>query len=128
MTTTKEVVDHDVARENKIDNKNSAEDNKMVESPNATPENEVIDKPRRRERSPIVKERSIKGIVKWFSVRKGINLKWEQKKTSISTGYGFIHVNDDIDDIFVHHSAIVRQTRQPITLVENQEVFFILFI
>ena len=43
---------------------------------------------------------------------------------NIFKGYGFIHIGNDAEDIFVHHSAIVRQTRSPITLLENQEVFY----
>lgn len=63
----------------------------------------------KRDHSPIVKKRAATGTIKWFSIQKG---------------YGFIHRDDIDEDIFMHISALVRQTRLPLALAENQEVEF----
>ena len=50
---------------------------------------------------------SVKGIVKWFNAEKG---------------YGFISVDSQNKDVFVHHSAIKTEGHK--SLSENQQVKF----
>lgn len=52
-----------------------------------------------------------RGTVKWFNEKKG---------------YGFISRSDGGDDVFVHYSAIVRDSNQrgPVSLEQGQEVEF----
>lgn len=60
-------------------------------------------------RDPIVLERDVKGTVKWFSMMKG---------------YGFIRLNDEEKEIFVHASSIVRSINKPLVLMDGQKVEF----
>ena len=49
------------------------------------------------------------GVIKWFNTQKG---------------YGFITLNDGGNDVFVHHSNIVKEGDEFINLDEGDEVEF----
>lgn len=78
--------------------------------------------PNRGQRRPIVLERFVKGYVKWFSMSRGLLFTFFNKNFHLLQGYGFIHIDDRDEEVFVHASSIVRSVNLPLVLVEGQRV------